>query len=97
MIALLEAILGTYRIGRMLAKEDGPFDLFTNVRTLLGGNEQKTWIGRGVNCPLCISWWVAGCMALFLLPNRTLRARVRAWGAIAGGAVVLYRFLDGFG
>lgn len=42
------AILSTYRLARMLALEDGPFDLFTKWRAMADPTgEQSNWYARG--------------------------------------------------
>jgi hypothetical protein len=90
------AILATYRIARMLAMEDGPFDLFAKTRELLDA-KQETWIGRGVNCPLCIGFWVAGVFALLLAhdaPDMGRSGVILAWFAIAGGQTVLQMVIE---
>jgi hypothetical protein len=58
LFALVLAVLATYRIARMLAMEEGPFGLFDRVRARIDP-DQETWLGRGLNCPLCIGFWVA--------------------------------------
>lgn len=49
------AALAVYRVSRMIAMEDGPADVFARLRDKAG---QSNWIGRGLNCPMCISFWL---------------------------------------
>lgn len=49
--------LATYRIVRLVAIEDGPFDLSQKLRGI-ADPDQRTWIGRGLACPWCISFWI---------------------------------------
>ena len=63
--------LAVWRVAHMLAREDGPFDVFCRLRLAMGAVKSingfwtadapwgKLWI-----CPLCLSVWLA---ALFLL------------------------------
>ena len=56
-VSLAEAVvvgLAAYRIGHALAREDGPGDLFSWLRERVG---QRTWLGRGLHCALCVSFW----------------------------------------
>ena len=50
--------LATYRVVRLVAMEDGPFDLARKLRGV-ADPEQRTWLGRGMVCPWCISFWIA--------------------------------------
>lgn len=87
--AFLAALLGVYRLSHMIAMEDGPFDVFANLRDRAG---QATWIGRGLHCPLCISFWLSLPMAWVIAvpPSLTL-----TWLGLAGGCLVLHRLLYG--
>ncbi len=82
--------LAVYRAAYALAREDGPFDLFSWWREFLG---QRNWIGRGFHCPMCLSFWGALLAALLLVRlerlgwNDTL---LLGWGAIAGACAVLH-------
>ena len=91
MMTMILAILATYRIARMLALEDGPFDAFVRVRERIDP-EQQTWVGRGLNCPLCISFWVALALTA-LLPYVDWQTFVITWLGIAGGAAIIYRLV----
>lgn len=51
------------RISVAIGWEDGPFDVFAKLRHRVG---QKEWYGRGLNCPSCISFWLAWPLALLL-------------------------------
>jgi hypothetical protein len=59
------AVLASYRISHMIAREDGPFDVLSTIRGHIDP-QQKTWIGRGLSCPLCISFWVTLIVALLI-------------------------------
>lgn len=52
------AALATFRAALMVSTEEGPFSVFTRLRGALDP-DQKTWLGRGVNCVFCTSFWVA--------------------------------------
>ena len=84
----LLAILAAYRVARMLALEDGPLDVFAHLRARLDP-EQTTWLGRGVNCPLCIGFWVSLIFAA-MLPFADWQTFIITWLAIAGGQTFLH-------
>lgn len=50
--------LATYRLYRLVAIEEGPFGLATKLRGM-ADPDQRTWLGRGMACPWCISFWIA--------------------------------------
>lgn len=77
------AALATYRLARMVASEEGPFGVFTRLRGACDP-DQKTWIGRGLNCPMCVGFWIAAPLA-YLAGERTLLA----WWGIAGAQALL--------
>jgi len=52
------ATLAAYRISYLIAREEGPFGVLAWLRGKIDP-DQKTWVGRGVNCTLCISFWLA--------------------------------------
>lgn len=58
----LIAALAVYRISRMLAVEEGPFKVFTTLREW---PPHDSWVARGLECPLCVSFWVALPIALW--------------------------------
>lgn len=78
----LLAILATYRIAHMVAREDGPFDAFMLLRELVG---QEKWLGRGLHCVLCISFWLSLPAAILIKLPWFI-----GWLGIAGGVMVLH-------
>lgn len=69
--------LAVYAVSYSITRLDGPFNIFFQVREHVDPT-QKTWIGRGLNCPLCFSVWVALIVALLL------QASVIEWLGLAG-------------
>lgn len=47
--------LGLWRVSKLITDEDGPFDIFANMRARLS---QSSWVGRGVRCIWCVSFWL---------------------------------------
>lgn len=77
-------ILATYRVARMIAYEDGPADVLVSLRTWA---ERYPHLAKGLNCPLCASFWLA------LLAAVAPRWSVH-WLGIAGAAVVIHQIID---
>ena len=55
--------LAVYRISRMVADEEGPWSIFTKLRGLA---KPDTWLGRGLECMMCVSVWIALPAALWI-------------------------------
>jgi hypothetical protein len=77
------AILGTWRVAHLIAREDGPFDVILRARAWLGHNV----LGRLMDCPHCLNLWIAIPFAFLL--ETTMPRWAAAWLAIAGGASLL--------
>ena len=56
------AVLAAWRLTHLLAAEDGPFGLVLKLRERLG---HGPW-GQLMDCPYCVSLWVAAPLALLL-------------------------------
>lgn len=65
LLALIIATLAAYRISRMITTEEGPLGMFLWMREHIDRN-QRTWVGRGLNCILCVSFWVTGAISLVI-------------------------------
>jgi hypothetical protein len=96
-VASIIAALAVYRVSYMIAREDGPFDVFERLRMAaithypletVGNRTRPHWIVRGLSCPLCISWWLALPAALIVAPDVSALA---LWPAIAGLCLFLYQ------
>lgn len=79
--------LGVYRVAHMVATEDGPWDVFSRWRYRIG---QRSWVGRGFHCPLCISFWL-GFGAAAVLPWYGWLWYIVFALALSGVTLVLYR------
>lgn len=78
MLVHIIAALATYRIARMVTRENGPFGMFFHLRALatsriLGTRDDPLpsarrwgWIAEGVSCPACASFWIGLAIALLL-------------------------------
>jgi hypothetical protein len=79
--------LAVYEASRSIASEEGPFSLFLRLRDRAG---QATWLGRGIQCGSCLSFW-GGLIAALLVGYDTWQQFLLLWGAIAGIATILWR------
>lgn len=79
------AILATWRVAHLLAREDGPFDLVLRARARAGDGV----LGRLMDCPYCLSLWVAAPWALWIAHDAT--EWIAVWLATSGGASLLER------
>lgn len=68
--------LADYRLARLIAVDDGPFDIFFRLRAWLGAydldetGQPATSAGRGISCPHCVGIYAALLLwILFLLPG----------------------------
>lgn len=77
--------LACWRVTHLLAAEDGPGDAVLRVRRFLGDSV----FGRAMDCFYCLSFWVAGPLALLLAQD--LIGWVLAWLALSGAACLLER------
>ncbi len=87
------AALAVYRVAHMVAVEDGPFDAFSEWRERIG---QANWIGRGFHCVLCLSWWLAGLAAVWLVAVGIIgwAGFVLTWPGLAGAVLVLHKWSE---
>lgn len=91
MISLILAAFATYRLAVLLAEEEGPFALAARWRSRFLA---ENWIGRGVRCVACVSFWLALPLALAaIVLDRALDpwAWPLAWLGVAGLARWLWR------
>ncbi len=54
--------LATYGLAYSVKHLDGPFSVFMWVRSLADG--PSTWVQRGFNCEICLSFWIGVPVAL---------------------------------
>jgi hypothetical protein len=79
------AVLVTWRITRLVAREDGPWDVLLRLRKSLGNG----FAGKLMDCFHCLSVWVAAPLAL-VVATRPLDWLL-VWLALSGAACLLER------
>lgn len=80
---LAVAVLATWRVCHLLVHEDGPFDLVVRLRRAAGDGI----LGRLMDCPYCLSLWLAAPFAALLAARPT--EGVVLWLAISGGSCLV--------
>lgn len=85
------SILAVYRISYLIAREDGPFDMFVAMRHKIG---QHNWIGRGLHCILCIDFWLSLPPAIVLFGYAGIPMIIIGWLGMAGGGLIIYKIFD---
>lgn len=83
LVIFIIAAFGVYRMARMIVEEEGPFAVFVWLRGVVDP-DQRTWIGRGINCFYCVSFWIA------LIATLAIGAAWWWWLGLAGAAIWLY-------
>lgn len=84
-IRFILAVLATWRITHLLAREDGPADLIMRVRARLGNG----LAGKLIDCFQCLSLWIALPLAFFV--SRKPLDLLLTWLALSGAACLLER------
>jgi hypothetical protein len=79
------AVLATWRVTHLLAREDGPADIIFRLRRRLGDG----LLGSLMDCFNCMSLWIAA-VAAFVVASTPLTWAL-SWLAISGGACLLER------
>lgn len=84
------AVLAVWRDSLMVVEEEGPFGLLAYVRDHIDP-EQRTWVGRGINCQWCVSVWSALAVTLWLWYFGWLATSLIPiwWFGLSGGSVLL--------
>src|SRR4051812_5704843 len=82
------AVLATWRVTHLLAKEDGPAEIIARARERLGPSE----LGELMDCFKCTSIWVAAPFAFYVA--RKPADRMIAWLALSAGACILDELVD---
>ena len=82
------AVLATWRVAHLIAREDGPFDSIVKLRMRAGNG----LVGRLMDCPYCLSLWIAVPFAFTL--GDTATAWIAAWLVVSGGAALFENALE---
>jgi hypothetical protein len=83
---LVLAVLATWRITHLLAREDGPADIIARLRSVVGDG----MLGKLMDCFYCLSIWVAAPFAFMVCKDPV--DIFLSWLALSGAACLLERF-----
>lgn len=86
-LTFILASLAVYRLSRMITDEEGPFSIFTKLRALFLPTD---WFGRGLECIMCLSVWVALPIALWI--DWSSDFWPLTWLALSGVTVILRKW-----
>jgi hypothetical protein len=82
-VAFVAAVLATWRVTHLLAREDGPADVIVRFRARLGDG----LAGALMDCFNCLSLWTAAAIAICVSRGRVDWAL--NWLALSGGASLI--------
>lgn len=86
----LIAVLVVFRLSIMVATEEGPFSIFAKLRGV-SFLRQENWLGRGIRCPYCVSFWFGFLVALWLPLPMSVLDYIFVSLALSGGAILVVR------
>lgn len=81
-------VLATWRVSHLIAREEGPWDLVLKLRAKAGSGV----VGRLMDCPYCVSLWVAAPVGAWF--GDTWGRRGLWWLALSAGACLVERWWD---
>ncbi|MEI2773361.1 MAG: hypothetical protein V9G98_22410 [Candidatus Competibacter sp.] len=71
MVRFILAVLATCRATHLVVHEDGPAEVFLALRTgVLLRFGDGHWVTAGINCPLCVSFWLS--LVMGFMPKQIL-------------------------
>lgn len=92
-LVYLLALCADYFLARSITMLEGPFGLFAAARERFDP-EQTTWLGRGLNCPICVGFWVSFALAVLLLAYLPAALFPLNWLGLAGANMVLHLVVE---
>ena len=83
--------LANYKASHMLSQDgdDGPANLFKMLRDAAG---TEHWIGKGLHCFSCTSFWGALIATLLIGPGLFFTQFLLVWGAVATISYCIWRY-----
>lgn len=59
-MSFMIAALAIFRVAHLIAKENGPFDVFLQLRDITMMRYGRFhWLTEGIHCPVCVAFWLA--------------------------------------
>jgi amino acid transporter len=89
--------LCSYRLSRLITREDGPFEIFEYLRTSLGkkagSNKLLKTVADLFHCPYCLGVWFSALFSMVLEPTGLIQYFTYVFG-MAGLQAFLQSFDD---
>lgn len=92
--------LAVWRLTSLFVEEDGPFDIFARLRSLIGVyydefsvKQSKNEIARGLTCVWCASIWFGFLASFFSEYSVNIHSFVIVWLGLSGAAIVIDSFV----
>jgi hypothetical protein len=101
LISFMTAVLATYRLAHLLPEDEGPFFIFTRIRSYISTKmmmennlELGFWanVDSGINCIYCCGLYAAFFVALLVVWNNFYGNLFILVFAIAGGQSLLQKW-----
>ena len=91
-LVFLATAFATYRVGRMIAEEDGPAFIFRRLRDRF--TDEHSSLAVGLRCVYCVSFWAALPLSLLACITGPLDIWLWPlwWLGAAGLAVKIHEF-----
>ena len=85
---LVICLLAVWRATVLIVEDEGPFSIFSWIRDHVDPH-QRTWVGRGINCPYCVSFWTGLVASIWLWYFGLIPAFMVPiwWFGLSGGTV----------
>jgi hypothetical protein len=102
LIKLVMAVLGVYRMTRLIVNEAGPDDIMCRlryqVRKRVECKQRGFWwtLNGLINCEYCLSFWAAALMAIFAMKAKRNKFAewVLTWLGLAGAFCIAQELKD---
>ncbi len=75
----------------MITREDGPFEVFLRLRSAIHVSEAPEWVREGMECPLCVSFWLSFLVSPYLRPKNPYQYVLLSL-AVSAVTVVITKF-----
>lgn len=96
-ILVILAVLATFRLSFLITQERGPWSLSERLRSWVVNHcGPKSWQAEGIQCILCVSFWVAlpwAAVLLWIVGVLSPLLLLLAWQGVAGACLVLNNWL----
>lgn len=68
LLTFIVMTLAVWRLTKIVNEEEGPFEIFKYIRASFPTDGKRGWIGRGIYCFWCVSFWFGLAIGLAYSP-----------------------------